>query len=129
MVQVYRDDSSEKGLGERPRLAHPVDFRLVFRINGRSPVTMWKPVAPEGYVALGTIVQGAPLMPDTSEVLCLRADLAASTRFFDSPIWRWDPPALQASLLPSNSPVYRNISHPHAPLCVICSLHGTGGWA
>jgi hypothetical protein len=87
VAQVYRNDSSEKRTGEQPRLAHAVDF----------PVTMWMPVAPEGYVALGTIVQGAPMMPDTSEVLCLRADLAAATRFFDSPIWRRDPPALQVT--------------------------------
>ncbi|KAK9908805.1 hypothetical protein WJX75_003140 [Coccomyxa subellipsoidea] len=99
-VQVYRNDSSEKRTGEQPRLAHAVDFRLVFRMNGRTPVTMWMPVAPEGYVALGTIVQGAPMMPDTSEVLCLRADLAAATRFFDSPIWRRDPPALQGAARP-----------------------------
>ncbi len=47
-MQVYRNDSSES----RPRLVHPADFRLVFRINGQSPVTMWEPVPPEGYVAL-----------------------------------------------------------------------------
>jgi len=90
-------DSGERAAGERPRLARAVDFCLVFRLNGRSPVTMWKPVAPEGYVPVGTLVEGAPQMPDPSEVLCLREDLAAPTRFFDAPIWRWDPPVLQVT--------------------------------
>lgn len=48
------------------------------------------------YVALGTLVEGSPQMPDTSEVLCMREDLLRRTGFFDSAIWRWDPPGLQA---------------------------------
>lgn len=47
-LQVYRNDADEKK-EERPTMAHPADFHLVFRENGRSPVTMWEPVAPEGY--------------------------------------------------------------------------------
>lgn len=35
-------------------------------------------------------------MPDTSVVLCVREDLLRRTGFFDSAIWRWDPPGLQA---------------------------------
>lgn len=110
-MQVYRNDSSES----RPPLVHPADFRLVFRINGQSPVTMWEPVPPEGYVALGTVVEGAPQMPDTSEVLCLRADLAVPTRFFDSPIWRWDPPALQVNFSTRSSDLRSIATRPWLP--------------
>ena len=97
-AQVYRNDADEKG-AEKPAMAHPGDFHLVFRENGRSPVTMWEPVAPEGYAALGTLVEGSPQMPDPAEVLCVREDLTRRTGYFDSAIWRWDPPGLQASLL------------------------------
>ena len=100
-VQVYRNDADEKGV-EKPAMAHPADFHLVFRENGRSPVTMWEPVAPEGYAALGTLVEGSPQMPDTAEVLCVREDLLQRTGYFDSAIWRWDPPGLQASPSPFN---------------------------
>ena len=47
-LQVYRNDADEKKDGQ-PTMAHPADFHLVFRENGRSPVTMWEPVAPAGY--------------------------------------------------------------------------------
>ena len=96
-AQVYRNDADEKG-PEKPMMAHPGEFHLVFRENGRSPVTMWEPVAPEGYAALGTLVEGSPQMPDPAEVLCVREDLLRRTGYFDSAIWRWDPPGLQASL-------------------------------
>ena len=96
-AQVYRNDADEKG-PEKPMMAHPGEFHLVFRENGRSPVTMWEPVAPEGYTALGTLVEGSPQMPDPAEVLCVREDLLRRTGYFDSAIWRWDPPGLQASL-------------------------------
>ena len=98
IAQVYRNDADETG-PEKPAMAHPGEFHLVFRENGRSPVTMWEPVAPEGYAALGTLVEGSPQMPDTAEVLCVREDLLRRTGYFDSAIWRWDPPGLQASLL------------------------------
>lgn len=97
--QVYRNDSGRaatSGPGqERSATAHPTGFHLAFRENGRSPVTMWEPVPPEGYAALGTLVEGAPQQPEPAEVLCVRRDLTASTRAYDAPAWRWDPPALQ----------------------------------
>jgi hypothetical protein len=51
---VYRDESGESAARsiaagqERPPTVHPAGFHLVFRENGRAPVTMWEPVAPEG---------------------------------------------------------------------------------
>ena len=97
---MYRNDADERKEG-RPNTAHPTHFHLVFRENGRSPVTMWEPVAPAGYRALGTLVEGAPQMPDAAEVLCVREQLLQPTGYFDSAIWRWDPPGLQASSLPA----------------------------
>ena len=101
-AQVYLDESGDSAAKsvvsagqERPATAHPTGFHLVFRENGRCPVTMWEPVPREGYVALGTLVEGAPQVPEAAEVLTVRADLARPTRTFDAPAWRWDPPALQ----------------------------------
>lgn len=111
-AQVYRIDSG-KDSGP-PAFVHAADYHLVFRLNGRSPVTMWEPVPPEGYAALGTLVEGAPQMPDPAEILCIRKDLTDATGTFDAPIWRWDPPALQ--VIPRPHP-----SHPYlAPPDFIC---------
>jgi hypothetical protein len=38
-------------------------------------------------------VRGAVAAPAADAYLCLRADLAAPARVFDSPIWEWAPPA------------------------------------
>ena len=61
-------------------------------------MTMWMPVAPPGYVALGAVVIGGPSVPTVDEYLCVREDLTALAQVFDSPIWAYDPlPAQQAT--------------------------------
>ena len=49
LAQVYineSNDSAAKSVAagqDRPATVHPTGFHLVFRENGRSPVTMWSP--------------------------------------------------------------------------------------
>ena len=57
---------------EPPPTMRPKEFSLIWRYNGRRPVTVWMPVSPPGYVALGAVVLGSPDVPSPHEVLCLR---------------------------------------------------------
>ena len=95
-VWVYRNDS-EKGI--RPSVKPAREFHLIWRQNGRSPVTMWEPLPPQGYRALGTVVVPDAEQPGSKEVLCLREDLCSKTGIFDSPIWKFEPPIMQVILL------------------------------
>lgn len=56
---------------------------------------MWEPLPPSGYRALGTIVVPAAEQPGTNEVLCVREDLCAQSRLFDSAIWKFEPQIMQ----------------------------------
>ena len=39
---------------------------------GKRPVTIWMPVSPPGYAALGAVVRGEPEVPATEDYLCIR---------------------------------------------------------
>lgn len=90
--QVYRNDSDK---GERPPVKPAKEFHLIWRQNGRSPVTMWEPLPPQGYRAIGTILVPDAEQPGSSEVLCVREDLCTQTRTFDSPVWKFEPSVVQ----------------------------------
>lgn len=82
-----------------PATAPPVDFTLIWRFNGSSrAVTMWMPVPPPGYVALGGVALPGPQIPSVEEYVCLRADLAGLAKVFDSPIWQYDPTIMLSAL-------------------------------
>jgi len=95
-VLVYRNDSEN---GSRPSVKPAREFHLIWRQNGRSPVTMWEPLPPQGYRALGTVVVPDAEQPGSKEVLCVREDLCAKTGIFDSPIWKFEPPIMQVILV------------------------------
>lgn len=76
----------------------PVDFHLVWRDNGRRPCTMWEPIPPRGYMALGTVVVGGVDAPECTEVLCVSQASAKRGRLFDAPAWRYEPALLSASM-------------------------------
>ncbi|KAL4443584.1 hypothetical protein ABPG75_011321 [Micractinium tetrahymenae] len=107
-VPCFRDDvglrirsaaASAAGEGEPPVAQPPREFSLIWRYNGKRPVTVWMPVAPPGYAALGAVVRGEPELPNTDEYLCVRSDLTSPAKVFNSPIWSYDPgPALQAAM-------------------------------
>ncbi len=95
-VLVYRNDSEK---GSRPSVKPAQDFHLIWRQNGRSPVTMWEPLPPQGYRALGTVVVPHAEQPGSKEVLCVREDLCSKAGIFDSTIWKFEPPIMQVHLL------------------------------
>lgn len=82
----------------RPVAVPPEEFTLIWRYNGPRAVTMWMPVAPPGYKALGAVVLDGPNVPSVDDYLCVREDLCRGTNVFDSPIWAYDPaPVLAAA--------------------------------
>ena len=99
-LQVYRNDSEKSN---RPAVKPAKEFHLIWRNNGQSPVTMWEPLPPQGYRALGTVLVPDAEQPGSNEVLCVREDLCAKTGIFDSPIWKFEPPVMQVSCTASAS--------------------------
>jgi len=85
------DDDSPTAQNPRPPTVPPLEYTLIWRYNGERSVSMWMPVAPPGYAAMGAVVVGGPSVPSVDEYLCVRADLTQSARVFDSPIWAFDP--------------------------------------
>jgi vacuolar protein sorting-associated protein 13A/C len=99
-VPCFRDDvglrigaSQRGGIDEPPVAMRPREFALVWRYNGKRPVTVWMPVSPPGYAALGAVVRGEPEVPATEDYLCIRSDLTTTAQTFNSPLWSYDPSA------------------------------------
>ena len=82
MLQVFRHVPGEARLGqERPILAPPEEFHLVWRCLGRNPVTLWEPVPPAGYRAMGTVATPALEVPSPNDVaVCARGSVRARSR-------------------------------------------------
>ena len=70
--------------------ALPVGFSLVWRDTGRAlrgrPVSLWMPVPPEGFVALGAVAVTGQQKPAGGAVRCVREDLVYECQVFDSPL-------------------------------------------
>ena len=90
--QVYRNDSDK---GKQPSVKPAKEFHLIWRHNGRSPVTMWEPLPPAGYRAIGTVLVPDAEQPGSNEVLCVREDLCTQTGTFDSAVWKYEPSVVQ----------------------------------
>lgn len=99
---------------ESGRVALPVDFSERAHISGRDweEVTIWFPVAPMGFVALGCVVTKKREVPDINCVRCLRADLASQKGFSGKAIWTWGPPKTRQnfSFWPVNNQVFWKLS-------------------
>jgi hypothetical protein len=66
--------------------AHPIEFSLLFenryykdnatRIQylANAPLSIWKPIAPDGYTALGVIFQNSYTKPDKESIYCVSND-------------------------------------------------------
>ena len=54
---------------------------------GRRAFAAWRPIAPEGYVAVGCVVTPNHEPPDPNTVACVRADLAALSTPAPAPLW------------------------------------------
>ncbi len=59
-------------------LKEPVDYELVWKDTGSGADkdgAMWKPIPPQGYVAMGLVVTEGYNKPSLNEVVCVRVDL------------------------------------------------------
>ena len=101
------ESKSKKKNKPLPPTAPAAGFRLVWRHDGDCPLTLWEPLPPSGYRALGAAARGSaePLRgsvgararsarrPRGVDVACVRSDLCEPTRCFDAPVWMADPVA------------------------------------
>jgi vacuolar protein sorting-associated protein 13A/C len=74
-----------------PALAPPLSFELVWRDSGsgaRSPVTIWMPIPPPGFVALGCVAVAGDDQPVRGEVRCVALARSYETDVFDEATWR-----------------------------------------
>ena len=65
--------------------------------GGRHDVSVWRPVAPAGYVALGDVAVRGGSAPGIDEIYCVREDLVRPATYEDNPTWddkgsggKWD---------------------------------------
>ena len=66
----------------------PVSFELIYR--DASNFTVWMPVPPPGFRALGAIVVSSAEAPSLDQVACVRADYLTASSFDDDPSWTAD---------------------------------------
>ncbi|MGY2440696.1 Vps62-related protein [Pseudomonas sp. SDO52101_S400] len=67
---------------EKKALSKPVDFKLVWRDTGsraNGDCSVWRPVPPEGYVALGLVCTNDSNRPSFNAIRCVRADLVIAS--------------------------------------------------
>ena len=67
-----------KGWALRP----PLDFELIWKDSGsnsRRDMSIWRPIPPEGYVALGSVCSSSHEKPSFNAVRCVREDLVIAS--------------------------------------------------
>lgn len=109
------DTSKGKALGV------PIDFEQVWKDSGsgaKADITIWRPIPPDGYVALGMVCSNGRDKPLRNTVRCVRADLVIA-----SPANRmiWDD---RGSGAKKNFSAW-STSPPSAPAGEICFSPGT----
>ncbi|MBK5353057.1 Vps62-related protein [Pseudomonas sp. TH41] len=68
-------------------LSRPDDYEQVWRDSGlESDGALWRPIPPDGYVALGLVSSAGDEKPSLHAVRCVRADLVIASSLGDS-IW------------------------------------------
>lgn len=70
-------------------LSAPTDFELVWKDSGSGATkngSVWRPLPPEGYVALGSVCSNSHEKPSRNAVRCIRADLVSASATCDL-IW------------------------------------------
>jgi hypothetical protein len=70
-------------------VAYPTGYRLVWKDTGSGgdqDGAFWEPIAPAGYVAMGTVVTASYTQPPLTAVICVLADLTEKTNIGDL-IW------------------------------------------
>eukprot|EP00878_Enallax_costatus_P013777 GHUV01014408.1.p1 GENE.GHUV01014408.1~~GHUV01014408.1.p1 ORF type:complete len:898 (+),score=328.70 GHUV01014408.1:398-3091(+) len=99
-VSMYKDVAQEPvnqdpaaGMSGLPALALPERYQLVFRDSGNtagggsSAMSLWRPIAPNGYMEVGYVAVPAIEEPPLGIVRCMRSDLLKQGRIYDYPVW------------------------------------------
>lgn len=79
IAAVVSDANKADGTALRP----PVDYQLVWHDEGtgaRSNASLWRPLPPEGYVAMGLVYGVHYRKPSRNAVRCVREDLVATAQ-------------------------------------------------
>jgi hypothetical protein len=79
--------SADPGKGKA--LSRPNDYELIWKDTGagsRKDGAIWRPVPPEGYVALGSVCSDGYEKPSLNAVRCVRADLVIASGVSE-PVW------------------------------------------
>ncbi|MFJ2412345.1 Vps62-related protein [Pseudomonas sp. NPDC087814] len=85
IVAVVSEVDRENGTALRP----PVDFERVWEHSGpraRANFSIWRPTAPEGYVAMGLVCGLGNDKPPRNTIRCVREDLVTQA-YVDQLIW------------------------------------------
>ena len=73
-----------------PLLAAPTAYNMMWSTNGTdsdADGSIWQPVAPTGYVAMGWVAQAGTSLPSISNYMCVRADFVENFRGTAQFIW------------------------------------------
>lgn len=73
--------------GQNPPTAHPVTYENIWTSDKKS-VSFWKPIPPEGYVAIGNVVSPHMNMPSCKSYVCVREDLTEIAPLPPSAMWK-----------------------------------------
>jgi hypothetical protein len=88
---VCEGDLQSGDSAQTKALSPPDDYEQLWRdSNSKQGGAMWRPIAPDGYIALGVVCSRGDEKPPLHAVRCVRADLVISSRVGNS-IWNnWD---------------------------------------
>jgi hypothetical protein len=114
---TLQDDGNTRGKA----LSRPTDFELVWKESGSGAATrtsIWRPIAPQGYVALGMTCSSDHGKPSLNAIRCVRADLVVAADLGDL---LWDDKGSGAKL---NFSAW-SIDPPTAAAGEICFAPGT----
>lgn len=110
-------------------LNRPVDYEQIWRDPGSESVgTLWRPIPPDGYVALGLVCSRDDEKPPLHAIRCVRADLVIDSSLGDSiwnnwgnggtqdfGAWHIKPPVAAAGEIyfaPGTFVGFKNVAHP-----------------
>ncbi|VVP98412.1 hypothetical protein PS918_03924 [Pseudomonas fluorescens] len=83
VAAVVRDSGSPSADNTKGKaLSRPEDFERVWTDSGSGATTdasIWRPIPPEGYVALGMVCSNDSVKPSLNAVRCVRADLVIAS--------------------------------------------------
>jgi hypothetical protein len=86
---VCEGEPPSAGANQGKALSKPDDFEQVWKDTGsgaKTDCSIWRPVPPEGYVALGLVCADGLDKPSVNSVRCVRADLVVAASI-DTMIW------------------------------------------